>query len=89
MASLPAVHAEPISIDSKGPHWTFTTRLAFRFSLLYFGPYILTTGVVDDLLPFGLPIPAPGSLPPIRPMVLWTAAHLFHAPGQMTLQGRL
>jgi len=64
MASLRAVHAEPISIDSKGAPWTFTTRLAFRFSLLYFGPYILTTGVVDDLLPFGLPIPAPGSLPP-------------------------
>ena len=63
-----------------GPHWSLTSRVAFRARFIYFGLFCLTTQILASLFPIPkVDVPDPGTLPPMRQIVFWTAAHLFHA----------
>jgi hypothetical protein len=60
------------------PVWRPATRVAFRFSLVYFGLYIITTQMLTSLLQ----LPAwgfaeLGTLPPAQAVVTRVASHLF------------
>jgi hypothetical protein len=60
--------------------WSLPTRIAFRFCVLYFTTFCLTTQVLPMLLEIpGVDVPDLAFLPPIQPLVAWVAAHLFHA----------
>jgi uncharacterized membrane protein YphA (DoxX/SURF4 family) len=58
--------------------WTLPTRLAFRFCFVYFGAYSLSTQIITSFLPVpNFNIPDASAFWPIRPIVFWTAAHIF------------
>jgi uncharacterized membrane protein YphA (DoxX/SURF4 family) len=62
------------------PHWSLALRVAFRFCLVYFGLYCIYTQVFGGLIS----IPKMesidlSSLWPMREIIFWTAAHVFHA----------
>jgi uncharacterized membrane protein YphA (DoxX/SURF4 family) len=60
------------------PHWNFASRVAFRFWFVYFGLYCLSTQILTALLPLPkVEIPDPSTFWPMRPIVLWTAIHIF------------
>src|ERR1700722_11332433 len=59
--------------------WSFASRIAFRFCFVYLGLYCLTTQIVTSFFSptQGSDIPDPSTLWPMRPLVFWTAAHIF------------
>ena len=70
--------------------WSFPLRITFRFAFVYFGIYCLTTQILTSLLPLPFPnieVPELDTLPPIRPMVFWAAAHLFHISTPLVYTG--
>src|ERR1700689_4779587 len=71
---------EPIQPQPKIPKWSLAVRIAFRFCLLYLGLYCLATQIVTSLFSAtqGADIPDPATLWPLRPVVFWTAVHIFH-----------
>src|SRR5579864_3603441 len=85
MAAQPQLQAET-PIDVQPARWHLATRIAFRFSVVYFGLFCLTTQIASSVIPF-LHFGDPAILPPIRNTVLWTAAHLFKIAGPIIYQG--
>src|SRR5258708_4503939 len=74
-AQIAQLHA-----DLHTPHWSFTSRVAFRFTLVYFGLFCVATQILGALLPIpDVAIPDPAALWPLRPVTFWTASHIFHA----------
>jgi hypothetical protein len=72
----------------QAPHWSLATRLAFRFCFIYFGLFCLSTQIFGGLLSIPkVDIPDPASLWPIRPVIFWVAAHLFHAKLPLVYSG--
>jgi len=62
------------------PRWSFISRVAFRAFFAYFGMYCVATQILPCLFPIPkVDVPDPGTLPPMRQIVFWTAAHVFHA----------
>jgi hypothetical protein len=58
--------------------WPFVALVAFRFSFLYVGLYVLFTQMLYDLLAIpGLEIDF-GKTSPMRNLVLWVGHHVFH-----------
>lgn len=67
--------------------WHPATRIAFRFAVIYFGGYLLTTqmfwGAIApwaDVLPIAM-------LPPCRTAILWIAGHLFGLTTPLVIEG--
>jgi hypothetical protein len=61
------------------PQWSLILRVAFRFCFVYFGLYCLATQILGSMFPVPkVELPDLGTLWPMRPVVLWTAAHIFH-----------
>src|SRR5277367_5478580 len=54
-------------------------RITFRFCFVYFSLYCLITQISIGLIPTSADLPDLDTLWPIRQMILWVAAHLFHA----------
>jgi uncharacterized membrane protein YphA (DoxX/SURF4 family) len=77
-----------IRFDSEVPHWSLTTRVAFRFCVLYFGLFSLTTQIIGRLLlnP-SYQVPNLGTLPPFRGVIFWIAAHVFGVTTPLVFQG--
>jgi uncharacterized membrane protein YphA (DoxX/SURF4 family) len=67
--------------------WTPALRLAFRFCFLYFGLYCLLTQIFTGLIPTTADIPDLSTLWPVRPIILWTAAHIFHITQPLVYTG--
>ncbi|HEX3681874.1 MAG TPA: hypothetical protein VHU83_04975 [Bryobacteraceae bacterium] len=60
-------------------HWNLISRILFRWCFLYFGLFCLTTQISGGLFPIPrLEIPDLAALWPVRQLVFWTAAHVFH-----------
>ena len=65
--------AEPVRVE-----WRFGTRLAFRFLVVYFGLYVLTTQMLHAMIPSPVPgFPSFERLPPLLPLFMWTAKRVF------------
>lgn len=84
---------ETTLIDSVQPEiqvseQTFASRVAFRFCFIYFGVYCLTTQIITSLLPLpNVDIPDPSTFWPLRPIILWTAAHIFRVSQPLIYSG--
>jgi hypothetical protein len=69
-----------------------TVRLrAFRFCVLYFGLYILTTQIFVEMF-LGVNgdsgvFPALGTIWPLRQLTIWTAARVFHVTAPLVIDG--
>jgi hypothetical protein len=64
------------------PRWNLAVRIAFRFSMAYLGLYCLATEIFPGLFSGtggpGAVLPDGATLWPLRPVISWTAAHIFH-----------
>src|SRR6185369_5186802 len=82
LQTIPQLQTELIQPQFNIPKWNLALRIAFRFSMVYLGLYCyatqiftsLFTGPAADLLSF----PDPATVWPLRPVISWTAAHIFH-----------
>jgi hypothetical protein len=61
----------------QAPGWTLATRIAFRFSFVYFGLYVLTTQMLAGMTLVHLPIPNLGTVRPMSTVVAWVGAHVL------------
>lgn len=67
------------SVAASAPRWNLATRVAFRFCVVYFGLFCLSTQIISTLIAIPkINVPDLSMLPPLRPLVAFTAAHLFH-----------
>jgi hypothetical protein len=69
----PEPHAPPADVQ---PRWTLATRIAFRFSFLYFSLYVVTTQMLGGLLPFQW-TPNLESLTFMQRSISWVGVHVF------------
>ena len=71
-------------VEASG-QWSPATRVAFRFCFVYFLLFVLTTQILGGLFPIpNVDITSLAEIPPVRPLILWTATHVFRvhpAPG--------
>ena len=75
---METVQTEQVQPAVQAPEWRLPSRVAFRFCFVYFGLYCLSTQIITSLVPLpNLEIPDPATFWPIRPIVFWTAAHIF------------
>lgn len=71
--TLPDTLAAPAEVQ---PQWSLATRIAFRFSFLYFSLYVVTTQMLGGLLPFEwLPKTRTGGL--MQRVIAWVGVHVF------------
>jgi len=82
LQTIPQPQTEPIQFQPNIPRWSPALRIAFRFCLVYFGLYCLATQIITSLFTLtegaGRNFPDPATLWPLRPVIFWTAAHIFH-----------
>jgi hypothetical protein len=63
----------------QAPRWSLLKRFAFLFCLVYFGLYGLLTQIFGGLFPIpNVEIPDLDTFWPMRQLIFWTAAHIFH-----------
>jgi hypothetical protein len=63
----------------EAPRWSLLTRVGLRFCVIYFGLFCLGTQILGGLISIPhVDIPDVSTLPPIHPLVLWTAKYIFH-----------
>jgi len=77
-------------VESAAPEvrWSAAVRVAFRFCIVYFGLYVLTTQMLGGLLVVpNWGFPALEQLPPMKNVVTWTAAHVFHLTRPLVISG--
>jgi hypothetical protein len=67
---------EPIQPQQNIPRWSPALRIAFRFWMVYLGLYCLATQMITA--PVGADLPDLATVWPLRPVIFWTAAHIFH-----------
>ena len=68
--------------------WSLPARVAFRFCFLYFGLFCLSNQIITMVISwFSWNVPDPASLPPIRQLVFWVGAHVFHLPLPLVYEG--
>jgi hypothetical protein len=68
--------------------WNLFARVAFRFGFVYLVLYCLTSQVISELIPIPkLDIPDFGLLWPMRQLVFWVAAHIFHVSHPLVFTG--
>jgi hypothetical protein len=80
---------EPIQPQTNIPRWNLALRIAFRFWLVYLGLYCLATQIITSLFSStqGTDFPDPATLWPLRPVIFWTAAHIFHVNAPLSFGG--
>jgi hypothetical protein len=69
--------------------WSLAQRVAFRFCFVYFGLYCVSTQIITNLVSQtqGIDIPDPATLWPMRELVFWTAANIFHVKATLSYGG--
>src|SRR5215471_4810815 len=75
LQTIPQPQTEPIQLTI--PTWNPALKIAFRFWMLYLGLYCLATQIITNLFT-ALGEVDLATLWPLRPVIFWTAAHIFH-----------
>lgn len=85
--TLSAPHQETVPVVESS-EWKLSTRVAFRFCFVYFGLYCLSTQIITSFFPVpNFDIPDPSTFWPIRPIVFWTAVHIFRVSKPLVYLG--
>jgi hypothetical protein len=64
------------------------SRWVSRLAAVYFSVYVLTTQMLGSLLPLPVGnVPELGTLPPVRTIVAWVAAHVFRVTSPLVVTG--
>src|SRR5579859_6667540 len=91
LQTIPESQTEPIQPKPQFniPRWNLAVRIAFRFWMVYLGLYGLATQVFTILFTFpgreATQPPDLATLWPLRPVVFWTAAHIFHVNAPLSV----
>src|SRR5437588_4208961 len=81
---IPQLQTEPTQPQLNIPSWSPALRISFRFWLVYLGLYCLATQIIANLFTaFGKVDWA--TLWPLRPVISWTAAHIFHVNAPLSV----
>src|SRR5690348_6994937 len=83
LQAIPLPQTEPIQPQSNIPRWNLALRIAFRFWMVYLGLYCLATQIIITLTRANLPDLA--TVWPMRPVISWIGAHIFHVNAPLTL----
>jgi uncharacterized membrane protein YphA (DoxX/SURF4 family) len=77
---------EPIQPQPGIPRWNPALRIAFRFWMIYLGLYCISTQVITTLFSLneGATLPDPATRWPLRSVISWTGAHVFHVNAPVT-----
>jgi uncharacterized membrane protein YphA (DoxX/SURF4 family) len=68
--------------------WRLPTRIAFRFCVVYFGLFCLGTQILAELINIpNVDFPDVSMLPPLHPLILWTAKCVFGMQGPLVDSG--
>src|SRR5580693_9202499 len=82
LQTIPQLQTEPIQPRPQPdiPRWNLALRIAFRFWFVYLGLYCLATQIITTLFSptEGAVLPDPATLWPLRAVIFWTGAHIFH-----------
>ena len=91
LQTIPQLQTEPIRPQTqlKIPRWNLAVQIAFRFWMVYLGLYCLATQIITSLFSpsEGAVFPDPATLWPLRPIIFWTAAHIFHVTAPLSMDG--
>jgi hypothetical protein len=83
---IPQLQSDPIQPQPNIRRWSPALRISFRFWLVYLGLYCLSTQIIGNLFTaFGRSDLA--TLWPLRPVISWTAAHIFHVNAPLSFGG--
>ena len=63
--------------ETNTPAWSPATLIAFRFCVVYFGLYVLTTQMLTSFVPLPFEVPDLQSTPPVRAVVVWVGQHVL------------
>ena len=88
LQTITQLQTEPIQPQPNIPSWSLALRIAFRFSLVYLGLYCYATQIITSLFSTvgaGRNFPDPATLWPLRPVIFWTAAHIFHVNAPLSV----
>ena len=89
LQTIPLPQTEPIQPQFNIPRWNLALRIAFRFWMVYLGLYCLATQIISVLLTVPAAdrasLPDPATVWPLRPVISWTAAHIFHVNAPLTV----
>src|SRR5437773_2541317 len=91
LQTITQLQTELIQPQPNIPRWNLALRIAFRFWMLYLGLYCLSTQIITGLFSvvpadgLGWPIPDLATLWPLRPVIFWTAAHIFHVNAPLSV----
>jgi hypothetical protein len=82
LQTIPPLQTELIQPRPNIPRWNLALRIAFRFWMVYLGLYCFATEILTGLFTAtggpGAVLPDPATVWPLRPVIFWTAAHIFH-----------
>jgi uncharacterized membrane protein YphA (DoxX/SURF4 family) len=93
LQTIPELQTERIQPQPQPniPSWNLAVRIAFRFWMAYLGLYCLITQIITGLFwvtpadGLGWPVPDLATLWPLRPVIFWTAAHIFHVNAPLSV----
>jgi hypothetical protein len=89
LQTIPQRETEPIQPTI--PRWNLALRIAFRFSMVYLGLYCFASEILPGLFTVaGGPttaLPDPATVWPLRPVIFWTGAHIFHVNTPLSFGG--
>jgi hypothetical protein len=77
LQTIPQLPTEPIQRQFNIPRWNPALKIAFRFWMVYLGLYCLATQIIICLFTPNV-FPDPATVWPLRPVISWTGAHIFH-----------
>lgn len=80
-----AQDAPPAPLTAAGPRWNLLTRIGFRLSFVYFSLYVVSTQMLEGLLPFSW-VRTLGGVGLMQRLVTWTGTHVFHLGYQYSFQ---
>jgi uncharacterized membrane protein YphA (DoxX/SURF4 family) len=87
-AGAVSVPSEPADREAPAARWSLAARIGFRFTAIYFGLFCLATQILGGMIPLPtIEVPDLASLAPIRPIVLWTAAHVLGIQRELVYEG--
>jgi uncharacterized membrane protein YphA (DoxX/SURF4 family) len=77
-----------VGTEAVAARWSLARLVAFRFCFVYFGLFCLGQQVLGGLFPIPkVELPDLASLWPMRQIVFWTAAHIFHVTQPLVYEG--
>src|SRR5580704_9276407 len=79
---------EELHVETTVARWSVARRVGFRICFVYLGLFCLSQQILGGLFPIPkVDFPDLARLWPMRQIVFWTAAHIFHVTQPLVYKG--